>query len=313
VLSGALLASKPDVLIATSPQFLCAVAGQAVAKLRRVPFVFEVRDLWPESIVAVGALPAGHPVVRGLELIEERLYRQADRIVVVTESFRERLVSRGVPDRKIAVVTNGVDLERFVPAERATKLRSRLGYAADDFVVVYVGTHGMAHGLDTVLDVAGRLRSHPEVRFLLVGEGAERERLQERADREGLKNVRFLGSLPREEIAEVYASSNLCLVPLRKSELFTTVIPSKIFEILGMARPILLAVDGEARRIVEASGGGFFTPPGDAGAMGDAIERLAADRASCDEMGRRGRQYVMENFDRSILADKYLRILGKLV
>ncbi len=312
VVSGALLARKPDVLIATSPQFLCAVAGNLIAKWKQVPFVFEVRDLWPESIVAVGALSAGHPVVRGLEVLEEGLYQRAAKIVVVTESFRDRLVDRGVPASKIAVVRNGVDLGRFVPASRDTGLRRRLGYSEERFLVVYVGTHGMAHGLDTVLDVAARFRSRPDIQFLFVGEGAERAQLASRAQKEGLSNVRFLGSLPRDEIPEVYASSNLCVVPLRKTELFTTVIPSKIFEILGMGRAILLSVDGEARRIVEASGGGVFTPPGDAERMGDAVERMAANPADCDRMGEAGRRYVAEHFDRTALARSYVDVLEEV-
>jgi glycosyltransferase involved in cell wall biosynthesis len=302
---------RPDVVVATSPQFLCAVAGYAIARTRSLPFVFEVRDLWPESIVAVGALPEGHPVVRGLGLVEEYLYRRADRIVVVTDSFGARLRQRGVPANKIEVVKNGVDLERFVPESRDTQLRERLGFAGK-FVVSYVGTHGMAHGLDRVLDVAAALRPQDQIRFLFVGEGAERQRLQARAKSESLDNVVFLGALPRDAMSEVYATSDLCLVPLRKTELFRTVLPSKIFEILGMARPVLLSVDGEARALVEASGGGVFVPPEDAPAMTEAILRLARDPAACQDMGERGRAYVKEHFDRKKLAARYLAILEEV-
>ena len=305
---GQLHVARPDVLVATSPQFLCAVAGHAIARLRSLPFVFEVRDLWPESIVAVGALPEGHPIVRGLTLVERYLYRQADRIVVVTDSFSSRLRERGVAANKIDVVKNGVDLERFVPGSRDTPLRARLGLAGK-FVVSYVGTHGMAHGLDRVLDVAAALRPQNQIRFLFVGEGAERPRLEARAKAEALDNVLFLGPLPRDAMSEVYATSNLCLVPLRKTELFQSVLPSKIFEILAMARPLLLSVDGEARALVEASGGGVYVPPEDASAMAEAILRLAQDPAACRAMGDRGRAYVTEHFDRKRLAARYLGIL----
>jgi glycosyltransferase involved in cell wall biosynthesis len=308
---GQLHVARPDVLVATSPQFLCAVAGHAIARLRSLPFVFEVRDLWPESIVAVGALPEGHPIVRGLTLVERYLYRQADRIVVVTDSFSSRLRERGVAANKIDVVKNGVDLERFVPGSRDTPLRARLGLAGK-FVVSYVGTHGMAHGLDRVLDAAAALRPQDKIRFLFVGEGAERQRLQARAKTESLDNVVFLGALPRDAMSEVYATSDLCLVPLRKTELFRTVLPSKIFEILGMARPLLLSVDGEARALVEASGGGIFVPPEDAPAMAEAILRLARDPAACQQMGERGRAYVREHFDRKRLATRYLGILEEV-
>jgi len=305
---GQLHVGRPDVVLATSPQFLCAVAGHAIARSRSLPFVFEVRDLWPESVVAVGALPEGHPIVRGLTVVEEHLYRRANHIVVVTDSFGTRLRQRGVAADKIDVIKNGVDLDRFVPGPRETALRERLGYAGK-FVVSYVGTHGMAHGLDSVLDVAAALRADDQIRFLFVGEGAERRRLEARAQAESIGNARFLGALPRDAMTEVYASSDLCLVPLRKSELFRTVLPSKIFEIFGMARPVLLSVDGEARALVEASGGGVYVPPEDVPAMTAAIQHLARAPALCREMGQNGRAYVQEHFDRRELSKRYLAIL----
>lgn len=308
---GQLHVGRADVVLATSPQLLCACAGRVVAAAQRRPFVFEVRDLWPESIVAVGALPARHPVVRALEVVEEGLYRAADAIVVVTDAFRARLVERGVPAAKIHVVKNGVDLRRFVPASRDTALRASLGWK-DRFLVGYVGTHGMAHGLDAVLEVAKRLRARGDVGFLFVGEGAERARLEKRARDEGIDDVRFLGSLPRERMPEVYATLDVALVPLRKTELFTTVIPSKIFEIAAMARPIVLSVDGEARAIVEASGGGVFVPPEDVDATAAALERLAGDEALRAQMGARGREFVVREFDRDAIAARYLDLLARV-
>jgi colanic acid biosynthesis glycosyl transferase WcaI len=309
---GQLHAQTPDVIIATSPQCLCAVAGRFVSVTRRVPFVFEVRDLWPESIVAVGAFAAGHPMIRGLEVLEQHLYRVADRIVVVTDSFRDRLVTRGVPAEKLSVVKNGVDLGRFVPASRETRLRAELGWN-DCVIVAYVGTHGMAHGLGAVLDTAQRLVDRRDVRFLFVGEGAERATLETRARSEGIDNVRFLGALPRDRMPEVYATADVCLVPLRKTELFTTVIPSKIFEILAMERPIVLSVAGEARGIVEASGGGVYVPPEDVGAMTRAIGDLVDNPQRRVTMGRDGRRYVVREFDREALAARYLALLEETV
>lgn len=308
-LYGHLFARSPDVLIATSPQLLCGLAGRAISSLRRVPFVFEVRDLWPESIVAVGALPEGHPAIKALTKVEEHLYRAAKRIVVVTDAFRDKLVARGFPESTISVIKNGADLTRFVPTARETRLRAELGYN-DKFVLAYVGTHGMAHGLDAVLNVAKNLKESPRFAFLFVGEGAERARLEQRARDEGLAHVRFLGALPRERMNEVYATADLCLVPLRKTELFTTVIPSKIFEIMAMQRPLLLSVDGEARQIVEASSGGEFVPPEDVKQMTEAIVRLSGEEAKLAEMGRCGREYVTKEYDRAVLADRYLSILS---
>ncbi|WP_437974625.1 glycosyltransferase family 4 protein [Sorangium sp. So ce295] len=303
---------QADVLIATSPQFLAAVAGYGLSRLRGMPFVFEVRDLWPESIVAVGALSAGHAVVRGLTRVEEHLYEASDGIVVVTQSFRERLIQRGVPADKIDVIRNGVDLGRFTPASRDTPLREKLGFG-DRLVVAYVGTHGMAHGLSAVLDVASGLRARDDIRFLFVGEGAERASLEARARELGLSNVTFLGALPRDAVTEVYATADICLVPLRKTELFQTVIPSKIFEILAMERPIVISVDGEARSIVEEASAGVFAPPEDVQAMTRAIVELASDPERRRRMGSAGRAYVMRSFERDMLAREYVDVLERVL
>lgn len=301
-----------DVLIATSPQFLCALSGYAITAFRNLPFVFEVRDLWPESIVAVGAMDPDNPIIRLLTSIEEHLYARADAIVVVTDSFRERLIGRGVPAEKIHVVKNGVDLARFNPRDRWTALRERCGFG-DRIVVGYVGTHGMAHGLDAVLDVARTLRDRDDIRFLFVGDGAERDRLVMRARDEGLSNVVLMPSLSRDAMPEVYATSDICLVPLRGSELFTAVIPSKIFEILAMERPIILSVDGEARRIVERSKAGVFAEPENVAAIGRAICDMADSPANRTAMGRVGREFVVREFDREVLAGRYMDILEGVV
>jgi colanic acid biosynthesis glycosyl transferase WcaI len=308
---GQLHVGEADVVVATSPQLLCGLAGRMVAGLRRTPFVFEVRDLWPEGVAAVGALSPEHPVYRGLQAVEEHLYRSARAIVVVTDGFRTRLVDRGVPGSKVHVIKNGVDLRRFTPAPRETPLRAELGLG-DRFVAGYVGTHGMTQGLDSVLDAARRLASRDDVRFLFVGEGAEKERLERRVREERIDNVRLLGLLPRERMPEVYATIDLALVPLKKLDLFTVTIPSKLFEILAMARPVLLSVDGEARSIVEASGGGVFVPPEDVGAMVDGVARFADDRSLGAGMGERGRAYVTREFDRDALARRYLDILTEV-
>jgi glycosyltransferase involved in cell wall biosynthesis len=308
---GQMHTRAPDVVIATSPQLLCACAGAVAARAHGVPFVFEVRDLWPESIVAVGALPAGHPVVRALTRVEEALYAAARAVVVVTDSFRVRLAERGVPADKLHVVKNGADLARFLPLPRDTALRSTLGWQ-DKLVVGYVGTHGMAHGLDAVLDVAKRMAIDERLRFLFVGEGAERARLEARARAEGIDNARFLGAVPRDRMTEVYATLDLALVTLRRTELFTTVLPSKIFEIAAMERPMIVSVDGEARAVVEASGGGVFVPPEDVSAMSEAIAQLAQDPAARERMGRAARAFVVREFDREALARSYLQVLERV-
>ncbi len=305
---GPFLTGRPDVLIATSPQFLTAVAGLWLSWLKRVPFVLEVRDLWPRSIVEVGAMRAGSPAIRILERIEKLLYRRADHIVPVTQSFTDEIAAHGIARAKMSVVTNGVDLDLFRPLGR-DEARKTLGLPGG-FLATYVGTHGLAHGLGTVLDAAKLAGS--SVRFLFVGEGAEKQALKERAAAERLQNVTFWDQRPRSEVARIVAASDVCLVLLRDQPLFRTVIPSKIFEFMAAGRAILTTVDGESRAIVERAGAGLFLPPEDANALAKRLLTLAADSGRLDELGRAGRAFVEQHYSRPVLARRYLDVLGNL-
>jgi len=305
---GTLLSARPDVIIGSSPQLLAALAGCTIAHMRGVPWIFEVRDLWPESIVSVGLMAGSHPLVRGLHRVADSLYDDAARVVVVTRSFARVLRERGVEERRLAFIPNGVDLTRFVPAPPSPKDRMELGGKAR-FIVSYIGTHGMAHDLGRLLDVAHRMRDREDVAFAFVGDGAERASLEARAKQERLERVRFLGVQPRERMPQLYAASDLSVVSLLKDDVLSTCLPSKMFEIMGMARPIVISVDGEARQIVEESGAGRFALPGDSGALHDAIERLLANPDDLERCGARGREYVVRNFDRAVLARQYLDVL----
>jgi colanic acid biosynthesis glycosyl transferase WcaI len=307
---GPFVAERPDLVLATSPQFLAAVAGYLLSRLYRVPFVFEVRDLWPRSIVAVGAMSADSPVVKVLEQMELFLYRAATRVVTVTESFVDEIAERGIDRSKISVVTNGVDLDLFQPGFREAA-RARLGLPSG-FIATYVGTHGMAHGLGMILDAAPRL-ANDSITFLLVGEGAEKAGLRERAAREGIGNVIFWDQRPRDVIAQVYAAADVCLVLLRKKQLFTTVIPSKIFEFMGAGRAIHTTVDGESRTIIERAGAGVFSPPEDLDAFVATLRDLAANPARLDAFGQSGRHYAEANYSRPALAAKYADLLSRLI
>jgi glycosyltransferase involved in cell wall biosynthesis len=304
---GPFVAGRPDIIIATSPQFLTAVAGFWLSRLYRVPFVFEVRDLWPSSIVAVGAMSASSPVVKTLEQVELFLYRAASRVVVVTESFVDEICARGIDRSRLSVITNGVDLDLFRPSSRQ-EARARLGLPQEGFIATYVGTHGMAHGLSMLLDAAPRLGADG-ITLLLVGEGAEKASLEVRAAREGLRNVIFWDQRPRNEIAEVYAAANVCLVLLRAKQLFKKVIPSKIFEFMGAGRAIHTTVDGESRSIIERAGAGIFSPPEDVEAFVATLHKCAANPADLDELGKSGRRYAEANYSRPVLAARYAEIL----
>jgi len=303
---GPFVAKRPDIIVATSPQFLTAIAGYWLSRLYRVPFVFEVRDLWPSSIVAVGAMPATSPVVKALEQIELFLYRAASHVVVVTESFVDEICARGIDRSKLSVITNGVDLDLFQPGSRQDA-RARLGLPSG-FIATYVGTHGMAHGLGMLLDAAPRLAADG-ITLLLVGEGAEKAMLKERATREDIRNVIFWDQRPRNEIADVCAAANVCLVLLRGKQLFKTVIPSKIFEFMGAGRAIHTTVDGESRAIIERAGGGVYSPPEDVDAFVATMHGYATNPAALDELGTSGCRFAEANYSRPVLAARYAKLL----
>jgi glycosyltransferase involved in cell wall biosynthesis len=304
-------AGPADLVIATSPQFLVGISGWIASRVRGVPFVFEVRDLWPDSIAELGVLREGF-VLQLLRRIEMLLYRQAVCIVGVAHSTRDELVRRGIDPDKIVIIPNGADGDVFRDLEKYNGIRENLDLGRK-FVVSYVGTHGLAHGLETVLECADQLRARDDIAFLFVGDGAERQRLVDLAERLHLDNVRFLGVQPRERIPYFIATSDVSLVPLRRKPLFEKVLPSKLFEIMGCARPVILGVEGEARRAVEAAGAGLCVRPEDPAALADAILELYRDPARADELGRRGRDFVRRNFCRDKLAEGYLRVLHDLV
>ena len=309
---GRLRVPRPDVVVATSPQLLCAAAGYCLARTLGAPFVFEVRDLWPESILAVEALKDS-ALIRVMKRLARFLYQHCDRIVTVGEGYRRGIHSRyGIPEHAMDVVRNGIDTSLFVPGPRDNEVRKQYGWG-DRFVIMYVGTHGMAHGLHNVLEVADALRDEPDKVFVFVGEGAEKDNLKRQAARRQLPNVQFIDQQPKARIPLFYAACDLGLVSLRDTPLFQEVLPSKIFEYLGMERPVLLNVKGEAREVVEAAGGGVYVPSGDMPAMVHAIRELAGRRAELDEMGRRGRQFVLTHYDRRVLAERYLHLLEAVV
>ena len=269
-----LFETKPDVVVSTSPQFFAAVAGWMLGLFRRVPFVFELGDLWPRSILAVGAMKDS-PVIKALEALELFLYRRSECVVALTRTFKDDLIRRGIPENKIAVVINGVDLPRYAPQPRDAAMAAEFGLT-DKFVVGYVGTHGMAHGLRNVLDAAETMKDRDDIRFILVGAGAERQMLIDEAAKRNLPNVVFVPRQPKEAMPKVWSLCDVALVHLKDDPCFAEVIPSKIFEAMGMGLPILcVAPQGEASRIVEADEAGLWVPAGDPQAFADAVVRLA--------------------------------------
>jgi glycosyltransferase involved in cell wall biosynthesis len=301
---------SPDVVVATSPQFFCAVAGYMASRIKGVPFVFELRDIWPESIVTVGAMKSSLPI-RLLEKVELFLYRKATKVVALTDAFKENLVKRGIPSDKIEVIKNGVDLSFFSPNSRPSPLVQELG-SDGKFVVSYIGTIGMAHAVDKIVDTAERLRDRKEILFLVVGEGAKKGQIVEQVSQKGLTNIRVLPGVSKEKVRDYYAVTDLNLITLRNTPLFRTVIPSKIFEIMAMERPILCAVDGETRQLVEQAGAGIFVESENVDQMVEVIEKLFLNKGSLIQMGKNGRRFVESHFDRDNLAQNFLGLIKEV-
>ncbi len=309
-----MLLRKPDVVIATSPQLLVGLSGWWLARLNGVPFVFEVRDLWPESLAAVGMGNEQSALHRGLTKVAEFLYRNCDRLVVVTPAFKDYLIEHSrVPEEKIVVVENGVDSNVFGRVAPNLALRRELD-AEGRFVVSYIGTIGAAHGLETLLEAASWVRERmPEVLFLIVGEGADKACVMSLAGSRRLSNVRFVDQQPRETIPAYISASDACLVLLKKAELFKTVLPTKMLEFMSCARPIILGVDGHARKVMEQANAGIFITPQDPTALVEAVMRLASDPALRESMGRNGRQHILRYFSRRDSARTYLDVLQDLL
>ncbi|MDZ7691024.1 MAG: glycosyltransferase family 4 protein [Balneolaceae bacterium] len=307
---GTGLFQKADVIVATSPQFFTTWSGFLLSKLKRTPWVFELRDLWPESIKTVGALKDG-PIYRTLEKIELFLYRSADLVVPVTDAFKENLVERGIPADKQRVIPNGSNLELFNSENLEDRdLRAELGLE-DKFIVGYIGTHGMAHNLDFILDCAGAIED-PDIHFVFIGDGAEKEHLVAMAEEQKLENVTFMDPVPKEEVPGYLAMVDISLVPLKKSDTFKTVIPSKIFEAAAMDTPILLGVEGQAREIVEQFDAGIaFEPENQA----DFLEKLRLFKENSDVYNQKARnaEQLAKAYDRKKLALKMLEGLKELV
>lgn len=306
-----LFEDKPDVVVSTSPQFFAAVAGWAEGAARGVPFVFELGDLWPESIAAVGAVRPGL-ALRLVERLELHLYRAAAAVVALSGAFKENLERRGIDPAKIVVVMNGVELSRYRPRPRDPALAAEWGLEGR-FVVGYVGTHGMAHGLSNVLEAAGRLAGQPGLRFLLVGAGSERDSLIAEAGRRGLANVVFAEPQPKERMPAVWSLCDVALVHLKDAPLFAGVVPSKIFEAMAMGLPLLVAApEGEAGRIVAAEGAGLWVPAGDPDALAWAALELMNDDPLRRDLARNSRDAAPRH-SREAQARRMIEVLESVV
>lgn len=300
-----------DAVFATSPPLPAAVPGWLTARLARAPFVLDVRDLWPAVAAALGELDPG-VMLRTAEKLERFLYRRAEAVTVVTESFRKHVADGGADPERIRHLPNGTVPELFAPDRRDPELRERLGVGEDGVLVGYFGNHGVAQGLETVLGAADRLRGRSGLCFHFVGEGPRKEELMTERDRQGLENVHFHDQVPLEEIAAWINAADLMLVPLADHPLFRQFVPSKLYDYLACATPVVLSVEGEAREILDASGGGLAVPPGDSEALARAVARLADEPERREAMGRAGREHVLAHYTRDRQAERLEDLLTEL-
>ncbi len=302
---------RPDAVVVSSPTFFSIVPALLFSLLWRRPLVLEVRDLWPAIFTQLGVL-RNRWIIRVLTGLELLFYRCAARVVPVTDGFREDIVRRGIDPRKVITITNGVDTEVFRPGRDRDAEKARRGLGGR-FVVLYLGAHGLSHGLSRILELADRWRDDPRVLFLFVGEGAEKGALVARARERALPNVEFRPPVEKGEVPGYYAAADVCLVPLRDVPLFSTFIPSKMFEIMGSGVPILASLSGEAARILDRSGAAIVVPPEDVDALDAGLRRLRGDPGLRAVLGARGAAFVREHYDRSRLALRYLGLIREAV
>lgn len=300
---------KVDIVVGTSPQLFTALSALLISITKRRPWVFELRDLWPSSIKAVGAIKNSR-ALSILEAIEMFLYRRATRIIAVTHTFKDELIARGVSSSKIEIVTNGADLVRFKPSPKPLELARSLGLEGK-FVAGYVGTHGLAHGLETVLDASEILQSMPgmeDVRIILLGDGAQKLKLQVNANKRALNNVIFLDSVPKAQVSSYWALLDISIIHLRRAPVFKTVIPSKLFECMAMGIPILHAVEGESAEIVRRREVGLAITPEDPNELAEKIAELAVSPKKLEQF----REKCLASagcYDRTALAKRMYDIL----
>jgi glycosyltransferase involved in cell wall biosynthesis len=311
-LHGLARSGEVDVLIASSPPFLSHVSGALLARLRRIPLVLEIRDLWPDYMVAMGMLE-NLRAQRALFALERWLLRQARHVVVVTDAFRERVVGKGVPRERVSVIPNGVEVDHYYASSEPPPFPA-LGRSDNECVVGYLGTFGRGQALGTVVQAAVLVRRVDQtVRFVLVGDGPDLPSIQHEIRKSGVDTVSIHPPIRRDQTRAFYNACDVCLVPLAPIPIFQETVPSKMFEVMACERPLIAALAGEGAKIVDESGGGLCVDPGDARALADAIlqmRRMPDERRR--EMGRRARAYVTTHYSRAALADCYLDLLRSL-
>ena len=290
-----------DLIFATSPPLFVGAVALILNRLKRIPFVFEVRDLWPESAIALGEI-SNKRLISWLTWLEEKCYNQANKIVVVTNGIREVLLKRGINSRKIALIPNGANVEMFqYRPDARIRIRQELKLE-NKFVAIYAGIFGIAQGLDVIVKAGEILANQKDIHFILIGDGPKRKAIEDLITKRKIGNITMLPEQPRSIIPDYLSTSDAAIIPLRNIDLFKGALPSKMFDAWACERPIILSVPGEAKSLLEKSGGGIFIPPENPTELANAILKLKNSPTECKKMGKMGREFTRSHFSRRELA-----------
>lgn len=300
-----------DIVVTSSPTFFSIFSGFHFSKKKKVPFVLEIRDLWPAAIVELGVLKNKF-IINFLERMELSFYRKSTRLIMVTNAFKQNLIDRGIDAGKIDVITNGYDEDLYYPREKDLELIKKYNLE-NKFIVEYVGAHGISQALDKIVLVAETLKEEKDIQFVFVGEGAEKEKLVEMVKEKHLTNVLFIDAQPKDMMPRFYSIADICLIPLRNIPLFKTFIPSKMFEIMGCGVPILASLEGEAADILNESKAATVVPPEDVDAIRAAVLHLKNNSELRNQMKINGPAFVKAHYSRESLAKKYIDVLQDAV
>jgi glycosyltransferase involved in cell wall biosynthesis len=300
---------NPDVIITSSPTFFSIFSGYWFSLRKKASFVLEIRDLWPAAMIELGVMKEGF-ITKTLEKMELYFYRKSKRLIMVTKSFKENVVNRGIDSNKVHVITNGVNQELFYPKQKSKGIIEKYNLN-DKFVITYVGAHGISQNLNTILKVAKSLEKDKEFQFLFIGEGAEKDKLKQIANEQQINNVTFVDSQPKEMVPEFYNTSDISLIPLKNIELFKTFIPSKMFEIMACGVPIVASVEGESADILNESQAAEVVKPDDPEQIMQAILKIKNDKVFLEKLQKNGPAFVEQNYSRRKLAEQYLKIISE--
>lgn len=303
ILIGIFLQNKFDIIYATSPPLFVSVSGYVLALLKSTRFVFEVRDLWPQSAIVLGELNNRY-LIKLARKVEFFLYKRADKIVAVTRGIYKNLIQRKIPPKKIELIINGANTDLYFPAAKDSKIRGNWKVKPSTFVIGYTGLHGLIHGLDCVIEAARLLQHEQDIFFVFIGDGVKKQNIIDLAHEYNLQNVLFMKAQPEDKLPRYIQSCDVGLATTKKIDLCKGTLPVKMFTYMACAKPVLLCVDGEARELLKESEAGLYVEPENAAALAQAILKLKSDPYLCQMMGNKGRKFVEKNYSRKQLAKK---------